>query len=203
MRAARQVVALRPASWSDEALVEGLRRRDRAAATALFNRTETMVNGLVWRVMGADTEHDDLVQQVFLAAFRNAHHLADASKLDSWMRGVALNTLRFELRRRKWRKLFRFMLPEDDEQPGTTLDPAGAADAHRLYATLDDASPDARLAFVLHVLEGLTLPEVATSLGVSVATAKRRVREAREHLLRHATPGDALTALAEETDDVS
>lgn len=203
MNTARHVVSLRLTSWSDEALVAGLRRRDRAAASALFNRSKAMVNGLVWRVMGADSEHDDLVQHVFLAAFRTAHHLADASKLDSWMRGVALNTLRFELRRRKWRKLFRFMLPEDDEQPGTTLDPASAADAHRLYATLDDVSPDARLAFVLHVLEGLTLPELATSLGVSVATAKRRVREARDHLLRHAAPGDPVTALVQEVDDVA
>lgn len=158
------------------------------------------MNGLIWRVMGADSEHDDLVQQVFVAALRNAQHLADPSKLDSWMRGVTLNTLRFELRRRRWRRLFRFILPEDDEQPGTTLDPASATDAHCLYATLDEVSPDARVAFVLHVLEGLTLPEVAASLEVSVATAKRRVREAREHVQRYAT-GEALTEWAEESDD--
>ncbi len=197
-----QIVSSRGPAWADEAIVEGLRRKDRAAALALFRRMQPFVNALVWRVMGADSEHDDLVQQSFLAALKTAHTIQEPSRLESWMRGVTLNTLRLEMRRRRWRRLFRFVLPEDSERPGSTLGPDTAAAAHQLFDALESVSADARLAFVLHVVEGYSLPEVGEALRVSTATAKRRVREARAHLVRRATKDDYLSTLIQEVDDV-
>ncbi|MFO0724730.1 MAG: sigma-70 family RNA polymerase sigma factor [Myxococcota bacterium] len=202
MTTAPTEIVIRGPAWADEAIVLGLRRKDRAAALALFRRMQPFVNALVWRTMGADSEHDDLVQQSFLAALKTAHTIQDASRLEAWMRGVTLNTLRLELRRRRWRRLFRFILPEDSEQAGSTLGPDTAAAAHQLFDALEAVSADARLAFVLHVVEGYSLPEVAEAMNFSTATAKRRVREARAHLRRRASSDNILSTLIEEVDDV-
>ncbi len=52
---------------SDGALVVAARAGEMWAAQTLFLRYTSMVNGLVYRLMGSDTEVEDLVQESFVA----------------------------------------------------------------------------------------------------------------------------------------
>ena len=49
---------------------------------------------------------------------------------------------------------------------------------------MDELNADDRAAFVLHSLEGLEIAEIANVIGVSLSTAKRRVKRASEHVLK-------------------
>jgi len=178
------VVAL-PAAFGPHAIVEGLRHRDADAAMALHDRYGDLVNRLVWRLLGADAEHDDVVNQAFLNALSAIHQLRDAEMLEPWLVSITLNTVRREIRRRRLRRLFglRAELPEvpseADELPGRRLS------AH-FYAVLERLRAGDRLIMTLHYVEDMTLAEAAAACGCSLATAKRRLSHAKRAFERRA-----------------
>jgi len=176
-----EVVVLAPAGRDAAAIVEGLRRGSPEAALLLYDRVSARVNRLVWRLLGADPEHDDVVHQVFVNALSSAGSLREPGALDAWMSGVVFNTVRRELRRRRFRRLLRLdATPPDSRAPG--VDPETRMVARRFYAALEGVGANERLAFTLRVVEGCPLQEVAAMCSCSLAAAKRRIARATSRL---------------------
>jgi RNA polymerase sigma-70 factor (ECF subfamily) len=165
------------------ALLAGLRRGERQAVGALFDRFEREVNRLVWALLGADTDHDDLVNDAFEAMLKRAAEVRQPAALRAWVRQVTVNTVRMELRRRRWR---RFFTRDEDaalEHPDLRVpDDAERERTRALYRALAALSADERLVVVLRHLEGLELTEVAEATGCSLATLKRRLSRAEARL---------------------
>jgi RNA polymerase sigma-70 factor (ECF subfamily) len=61
----------------------------------------------------------------------------------------------------------------------TAVDPTDRILLTRLYAVLDELPASDRTAWVLHRVEGETLPEVARLCGCSLATVKRRIERSQ------------------------
>ena len=78
---------------TDEEVADLLRRGSRAAATAVYDRFSALVNRWVWRLLGADAEHDDIVQQVFVRILRAGPNLRDSDKLAGWVHAITVNTV--------------------------------------------------------------------------------------------------------------
>jgi RNA polymerase sigma factor (sigma-70 family) len=82
------------------------------------------------------------------------------------------------------------LVPLDDAGPvrRDTPGPELGVDARRRLAQLDallgDLSDKRRAAFVLHVLEGHPVEEVAAMLGASVSAVKVRIHDARREIER-------------------
>jgi RNA polymerase sigma-70 factor (ECF subfamily) len=159
-------------------LVTALRQHDLAAAAELYDRYARSVRGIARRLLGADTELDDVVQDVFIAAITSIHRLRDPSLLKSWLLGIAVGKVRDNLRKR-WRRRWLSFLPYDE-----LLDlPAAEANAppdiaHEVKSLLDQLPPEERLALLLHRLEGLSLEEAAAASNMTVSTFKRRLTRA-------------------------
>jgi RNA polymerase sigma-70 factor (ECF subfamily) len=189
---------LAPKGWSPAAIREGLLLGDAAAGDALYDRMGKRVNGLVWRMLGPDPDHDDLVQQIFMNVIAGVGGLRDAAKLDAWVIGVAANTVRHELRRRKWAGWFSLRLRAN--RPAVT----GEVPSERLllprafYRALATLRTDDRLILCLRYLEEYTLPEVASLCGCSLATAKRRLSRAVKACRRVARRDPVLRSWLEE-----
>jgi RNA polymerase sigma-70 factor (ECF subfamily) len=172
-------------SWrgTDEELLQRL-QRDRAATGALLHdRFGGEVNGLVWRLLGADQEHDDIVHLVFCRLISHAHRVREADKLAGWVRSVTVNTVYSELRKRGVRRLFvatQARRPEEFEDAATSLESRDLL--ARVYTVLDRLPAADRMAFSLRYVEGKQLSEVATLCGCSLATVKRRVGRAEAEL---------------------
>ena len=66
---------------TDREIVEGIREGDTRAARALVNKYGRTINARVWRLLGADLDHEDVVQQVFVAIIKSL------PKLKSELRG--------------------------------------------------------------------------------------------------------------------
>ena len=75
------------------ALVELAHADPEAGLSELHRRFAGTVNRLVWRLLGPDPDHDDLVQQVFFAMLTSVRQLRDPSKLDVWVRTVTVNAV--------------------------------------------------------------------------------------------------------------
>ncbi|WP_394829727.1 RNA polymerase sigma factor [Pendulispora albinea] len=172
---------------SDAELVALARARDPRAATWLWDRHFPAVRALLYRTLGPGWDVDDLVQEVFVGFFRNIDGLRDPSAVRSFLFGIALRVARSALRKRRVRRWLR--LTGDGHVPDVASaahDPSSRAALLRLYAVLGELADRDRLAFALRHGEGYELTEVAGALGCSLATAKRCLARADEHVLRRA-----------------
>lgn len=147
-------------------------------APLFYDRFQRDVNRVVWRLLGADAEHDDVVQQVFLIAFRRIAQVRDADKLASWVRSVAVSVVYDEIRKRRVRRLFLRDTTHYDVHPSLVHDIEVRDFLVRAKQVLDLMPAAERMTFLLHVLEGRGLQEIAELCRHSLATAKRRLSRA-------------------------
>jgi RNA polymerase sigma-70 factor, ECF subfamily len=174
-------------AWSgtNAELLEHARRGDTASvAAAVYDLFSADVNRLVWRVLGADPEHDDVVHQVFINLVLGLGKLRQPEALPVWMASVCIKTVRTEIRRRRMRRFFT----TSDGQPHQVAAPVPDHEARELlektYAVLDTLPAEERIAFALRHLEELPLSEVATACSCSLATIKRRLKKAETRFTR-------------------
>lgn len=184
------------------ALLAMARVGDPRTGAALFDRCEVQVNRLVWRVLGADEAHDDVVHQVFVALLAGLRRVREPEALDGWVAIVTINTVRSEIRRRRLRRLWLRSAPE-------ALDLAEApAPSHearellrRTYAVLDRLPADERIAFSLRFIDEQPLADVAAACDCSLATIKRRIRAAQDRFRRLAARDPALAERLHRSDE--
>ncbi|MDD9939646.1 MAG: sigma-70 family RNA polymerase sigma factor [Myxococcales bacterium] len=173
---------------SDAALVLAARAGEHWAQEALFRRYSRMVNGMAYRLMGRDQDVDDLVQESFIQALKSLDRLDNPQAFKSWLGSIVVRTAHKTLRHRS-------MLARLKIRPAPTADldqlaakassPEVAAELRAVYGCLSGLSAQARMALLLHRVEGMSIPEVAASLGVSESTVKRRLAAAEAELAHH------------------
>jgi RNA polymerase sigma-70 factor (ECF subfamily) len=171
---------------TDAVLVAAARAGEAWAKQALFLRHAPRIHGLVFRLLGRDTDVDDLVQDVFVAAFTGLGDLDDPQAFAKWTTSIAT---RLVCRRVRKKALLRRLGLAGKQEPidveavmGTAAPADVVVELRAIYAILEDLPADERAALVLRRVEGLPLEEVADALGVSLATVKRRVASAEERL---------------------
>lgn len=150
---------------SDDArLVRRAQAGDGDAFGALYARYARVVHGLLLaRVRRADV--DDLVQDVFLAAWRRLDGLRDAAAFGGWLSAIARNRATDHQRR----------APDGVELPDDLASPPAAASRNEALAVLDAirSLPDAyRETLVLRLVEGMTGPEIAERTGLTPASVR-------------------------------
>ena len=187
------------AARSDGDVVRAAQRGDRHAMGVLYDRHASYVQRVIRRVLGADTETADLLQDTFLAAFRGIARLREPDQFRGWVAQIAINTVRSQLRKRRARRWLSFGA-EVPEVEVVAIDPNARETLRRAYALLEKLPVEERLVFSLCHLEGMTLDELARTCGVSVATAKRRLRRARERVEKLASHDPALSGLVAPED---
>jgi len=149
------------------------------AFTQLYRRYARYVAAIAYRVMGSDAELDDVVQEAFLDAYGSIKSLREATVLRAWLGKIVVRRVHKRLtRRRRW----RFLNRESYQTAVTVSDPALRTRVTDLYRTLDGLPPKLRIPWVLHCIEGETLPDVAVMCDISLATAKRRIAAASAHV---------------------
>ena len=176
-RDGRREVWAEPGLESDADLVEALQRGDGAAPGRLYDRYAASVHGMVYRLLGRESELEDLVQDIFLYALFSIKKLREPSALKGWLLGIAAGKARSHIRRR-WRQRWLRFLPQEelcefpaDSDPHLEL-------LEEVYSVLDQLPPEERIALVLRRIEGLSLHEAAQTSGMSLSTFKRRLARA-------------------------
>jgi RNA polymerase sigma-70 factor (ECF subfamily) len=148
-------------------------------------------------MLGPGIDVEDALQEVFLRLFRDLDSLREPTALRSFLIGITVHVATTELRRRRAR---RWLLLSDD---GTVPDTEPVSDVqrleerralHALYRVLDRVDTKRRVVFVLRYVDGLELSEIATVLGCSLATAKRRAADAASRISLLAARDPVLSA---------
>lgn len=178
-----------PQPLDDAELLDRLREDPRSVIAFAHPRFLRSINRVVWRLLGADAEHEDLVQQVFLKIIRHSGSLREPGKLNAWVQAITANVVYEELRQREARRLALRELPEDARCPTLVHDVEVRDYLQKTKGLLDLLPSKERSVFSLVVLEGHPLESAASRLGYSHSTAKRRLAAARRRfsalLARH------------------
>ena len=170
---------------TDAALVVAARADESWAKEALFRRYVTMVNGLGYRLVGNDSDLDDLVQDSFMEAWRSLGRLESPQAFAAWLGSIVVRTAHKMLRRRRITTRLGLRRSEPIDLDGL-ISPSAPPDARSelvaIYRLVQRLPINTRMAFTLRRVEGLPLDEIARLLETSLATVKRRIAEA-ERLL--------------------
>jgi RNA polymerase sigma-70 factor (ECF subfamily) len=172
---------------TDEALVLAARGGDNWAFEALFRRHVRMAVGLAHRIMPNDPEVDDIVQDCFSAAFERLGSLQSPQAFGSWLGSIVIRTVQKRLRRRRLleRLGIRSQEPiEPDLVVSPSAPPEVATELRAVYAVVDSLPAEERVALLLRRVEGLEVGQIASQMGVSVSTVKRRLKAAEARLER-------------------
>jgi RNA polymerase sigma-70 factor (ECF subfamily) len=164
----------------DGNLVRSARAGDESAFARLYERYGRIVHAvLLARVDRQDVE--DLVQDVFLTAWKRLDDLRDPAAFGGWIGMIARNRATDAHRRAA-----EFVeLPADLESPGAT---SAEAEANAALAAIRALPAAYRETLVLRLVEGLTGPEIAARTGLTPASVRvnlhRGIKMLRERLDR-------------------
>lgn len=170
---------------ADLELARRCRHGDAAAFEELYRAHAGRLYSLVLRMAGSGQEADDLLQEVFLHAYKKLGSFRGDSSLGTWLYRLTVNHCLDFLRGRQARmsRATDSLDGEDGFEPAATAPAVPTAisrlDLERAIARLPVGC---RTAFVLHDVEGFEHNEVARMLGVSEGTSKSQVHKARMKL---------------------
>ena len=143
-------------------LVRSVLEGDREGFGRLYDLYAPLVHGILLARVPR-TEVDDLVQDIFLHAFRKLHTLRDSSAFGPWIAMIARNRAVDYYRRS------RETVEITDEVRGTDKQESKAAEILELIRSLPEAY---RETLVLRLVEGMTGPEIAARTGLTAASVR-------------------------------
>ncbi len=182
----RAVSDASPSAGQDvTALVDRARRRDPAAFRELFRNYVGLVHRVVRRLAGPGPDVEDFVQSAFVEAFRSLPDFRGDALFSTWLTRITVRVTMHGARRRPPRALpLEETAEQANDEPGPERIAAARQEIAFLEGLLAEMRPKRRAAFVLHVLEGHSMEEVAAILNASVSAVKVRVHDARRHIER-------------------
>jgi len=127
---------------------------------------------------------DDLVQEVFIAAFSALAGFRREARLDTWLYRITVNKVRNFWDAQRRRQIREHRVASNPQEPVVTPEEQARTTEHRrrLYAALGQLPHKYREAFTARAVESLSLQEASEKLGVPVSTVSYRTRQAEARL---------------------
>ena len=180
---------MKPADETDEALVARSMAGDQAAFSALARRHGPRLARVARAAGVAPSEVEDVVQAAFLAGWRALADFDPARSFVAWLTAIAVNKARDWSRSQRSRRSWFKAEPLDTPEAQTVAD-LNAGPKHleereelrRVRLAVDALEDRQRTALLLVTVGGLTYPEAAETLGLTLKTVQTRVARARRNL---------------------
>jgi RNA polymerase sigma-70 factor (ECF subfamily) len=176
----------RPHPIEDEGLLQRAGAGDAAAFKEIFLRHRSDVARLVYRMLSAPSDLEDVVQEVFVQVFRSLKDFRGQSKFSTWLHRVTVNVVLMHRRSARSRPILTEEAPSDvvpdEHQPLPDEDAERLERMRAFQRLLARLAEKKRVVFVLHELEGLPPSEIADVVGAPVLTVRTRLFYARREL---------------------
>ncbi len=165
-------------------LIRRCRAGEREAEEEFYLRFRNQVAANLYRVLGSRTDLDDLVQEVFVIAFRGLDRFRGEARLSTWLYRICVNVALGRIRQKTRRP--PPILTDEPIGDDVNLSPphpealmVQQQERERVYRILETLPPKKRMVLFLHEIEGLDLKEIAYVLGVNPVTVRTRLFYAR------------------------
>lgn len=166
-------------------VLEKAKAGDREAFRELFRRHRSDVARLAYRMLGNQTDLEDVIQEVFLQVHRSLADFRGQSKFSTWLHRVTVNVVLMNRRAARSRPVFAPEAITDEEVEGGHRPDEEASRNERMAAfrrVLEKLPEKKRTVFVLHEIEGLLPAEIAEMVDAPVLTVRTRLFYARREL---------------------
>ncbi len=157
---------------------------DSAAFGLLVEKYKKGIYALAFSKIGSFHDAQDITQEVFISAYQNLRTLRRWDSFMGWLYRITTNQCKMLIRARSRRPDREFV---EDQERGILDQPS--MDSYRengsyesIREALDSLPEMYRQILTLRYFGGMTTVEMSRFLGVSPATIKRRLREARGQL---------------------
>lgn len=174
----------------DDFLAEQLKRGDERAFRKLVDEYQNMVFSTCFGIVHDYDDADDVVQDVFIEAFRSVDKFRADSKISTWLYRIAVNKSLNFVRDNKRRKFFQSIGAIDapdiadeghaSDMPYNTLVEKERAEI--LHKAIDSLPKKQRTAFVLNKYEELSYAEIADVMETSVSSVESLLFRAKKGL---------------------
>jgi len=184
-----------PAGNSDEdtedvRLMRLIARGDTVAFEKLIERHQSLVVGTVARMLGSNSDVEDIAQQVFIRVWKSASRYVPRAKFTTWLLKITRNLVFNELRRAKRRAHAPLQTQANVEEMQLKDESNPSPDASLLELELQEAIEKAigelpetqRMALVLRRYEEFSYEQIADVLNLSVPAVKSVLFRARTEL---------------------
>lgn len=166
---------------SDENLVTLAQTGDAAAFSALISRHYDLIHRIGYRVLGSQTEAQDMTQDLCLALASKIQSFRADAKFTTWLYRVAMNAARDRLRKRVTRR--KASEGWGDFEANTRAAAAeNRAQLDWLNQAMTTLPEDLRETVALVLGEDLTHDAAAAILNISPGTVSWRMSEVKKHL---------------------
>jgi RNA polymerase sigma-70 factor (ECF subfamily) len=168
---------------------------DVARFEAFVREYQDMVFATAVRLLGRESDAEDVAQTVFLRAFEHFGQIADSPAVAGWLKTVATNLCLNHLKR--YRSRWKFFSEMERDYSGPSLEDriaritagpderervARVERSERLERALRELPDHQRVALVLFHFEELSYQDIAGKLGVSLSKVKSDIHRGREAL---------------------
>jgi len=175
------VEAIDLAEARDRELVQGIRRRDEEAFRGLFGRYAPSATSLAMRVVRQSHLAEEIVQEAFMALWRNPAAYDDArGSVKSWLMGMvhhrAVDMVRREEshRRRAERTAHQAIELESDHADEVVEQIGLPEERRRVRAALDELPEAQREVLERMYFDGMSQSQIAEATGLPLGTVKSR-----------------------------
>lgn len=187
--------------WTDEEIVERVKRGEAALYEILMRRYNQRIYRVVRSILREDSETEDVMQDAYVRAYQHLHQFRGDAPFSTWLTRIAANEALHRLRLRK-----RVVSIDDAEWEGDAMNPIdGAPDPEQsasiselgdlLEEALLDLPQPLRVVVMLRDVEEMSTAETAAVLDLTEENVKVRLhrgrRLARKWLFKRVAAGTA------------
>jgi RNA polymerase sigma-70 factor (ECF subfamily) len=174
----------------DVRLMQLVGRGDTSALEELIERHQSLVAGTVARMLGSNSDVEDIAQQVFIRVWKSARRYVPRAKFTTWLLKITRNLVFNELRRSKRHTHVPLQTNPAAEEFPVKDEVNPAPDVALLETELQQAIEEAitqlpesqRMALILRRYEQLSYEEISEVLDLSVPAVKSVLFRARTEL---------------------
>ncbi len=170
----------------DDDLVQRCLAGNTEAFRLLYQRHQGKVRSLLFQMCGGEVL-DDLVQEVFLRAWKGLKQFRRSCQFSTWLYRITWNVATDQRRSLAKRHARQAPIPLEalHHLPGQGSSLQTLHYQQVLYQGLNHLSEDHRTVIILHDLEEIPQKEIATMLHIPIGTVKSRLFNARSALRQY------------------
>jgi RNA polymerase sigma-70 factor (ECF subfamily) len=177
----------------EKSIIEECRKGDfetaetRQAFSVLIKKSSPYAFSVAFRMLGNEAQASDVVQECFIAIWKNINKIKSAESYKSWMYHIVLNKCYDELRKRKKnpeistdQKAWDLISNRISEEPSAEME--NKETAGMISVLTEKLSPKQKAVFILSELEEMTHEEICGITSMSKTSVKANLHYARKRI---------------------
>lgn len=169
---------------SDETLIQAVKEGDPEAFGPLIERHKIAIYRLVYRMVHNRDDAEDLVQEIFIKAYKGIKSFKPGYKFLPWLSRIAVNhTLNFIKKEKKVEvQPLEWVANYNDGKNNPAEIVKQKILKEKVLAAMEQLPNEYRIVLLLRVEEGLSYEEIGQALNIPRGTVMSRLARARQRL---------------------